>query len=97
MTSDLGLLLDNNYIFLYKGEGSGEGSREEILHYSAMGGFGNIAPFANTCAKYWSLRWSVWRSFWVSFGAVSWRCLGGGFGGVLEVDSGSLGGRFDVS
>ena len=31
----------------------------------------------------------------MSFGAVSWRCLGGGFGGVLEVDLGSLGSQFE--
>ena len=88
-------MLEDYNIFLYQGEGSGEGSRENIPRDSTMGGFGNLAPFSDTCANYWYIRWSSWRSFGVSFGAVSWRCLGGRFRGVLEIDLASLGNQFE--
>ena len=60
-----------------QGEGSGEGSHENITRDSATGGFSESAPFSNTCAKYWYLKCSIWRSCWRSI----WRPLGGVFGG----------------
>ena len=87
-TSDFARII---YYLFVRGGSLREGSGRKNNRYQATGGFGNSAPFSNTCANYGYLKWVIWRSFGVSSGRVSRGVPGSRFVVVLEAHLGSFG------